>query len=59
MIREAQRLGFPIRTGDQTMGHKGGGNNGEGWGVFVPQVGVEDHPSNRVSCFFFFFFFLL
>lgn len=24
MIREAQRLGFPIRTGDQTMGHKGG-----------------------------------
>lgn len=32
------------------MEHKGGGNCVE-VGVFVPQVGVEDHPSNRVRVF--------
>ena len=33
------------------MEHKGGEIMSSG-GVFVPQVGAEDHPSNRVSCSF-------
>lgn len=32
---------------------RGGEIMSRGGGVFVPQVGVEDHPSNRVSCFLF------